>query len=67
MGSQLAVTSAQYVLHSTKQAEGKGTTNLNQRIRLNHVNFEAEMLAAGPGKMDSLLLWVSKKAQNWFG
>eukprot|EP00644_Phytophthora_capsici_P018606 jgi/Phyca11/128065/e_gw1.73.197.1 len=50
-----------------KQALGRGFTNLCQHIRLKHPNFEEEMLAAGPGRTDSLLPWVSKKAQNRFG
>ncbi|GMF46637.1 unnamed protein product [Phytophthora fragariaefolia] len=50
-----------------KQVDSIGFTNLTQHVRLKHPNFEDEMLAAGPGTTESLLPWISRKAQNHFG
>ncbi|POM64142.1 Hypothetical protein PHPALM_20371 [Phytophthora palmivora] len=50
-----------------KQVDGRGVTNLTQHIRLKHPNFETEMLATGSGRTDSILPWISRKAQNRYG
>jgi hypothetical protein len=49
-----------------KQTPGKGFSNLESHVRLQHPTYEREMANAGSADTVSLISWVSKKASNRF-
>ncbi|RLN27041.1 hypothetical protein BBJ28_00008205 [Nothophytophthora sp. Chile5] len=50
-----------------KQTRRNGQTNLMQHVRREHPSFEAEMLEATTGETGSLLNYVRRTSQNFFG